>query len=186
MAWRASEYGRPTAANLAKWAAKYNESLAPGGCNAHLGRAGCPPASRAEITENRPDGRVVAEWAAPPVRVFVYGSLMRGFHNHRLLADATFVGENRTVPGFAMWSMGAYPAVTRNPGGTAVPGEVYEVDAETLTALDQLEGHPVHYRRESVRLADGTEAWVYLYPAPPDRASVPGNDWRAFRAKGGF
>lgn len=34
-AWR-KEYGRPTVENLAKYVAKFNESLQPGGCNAHV------------------------------------------------------------------------------------------------------------------------------------------------------
>ena len=37
-AWR-PEYGQPTEANLAEYVRRTNESVKPGGCNEHIGRA---------------------------------------------------------------------------------------------------------------------------------------------------
>jgi len=37
MAWKSETYGRPTAENLAKVVAKYNESFGPGGVNEVVG-----------------------------------------------------------------------------------------------------------------------------------------------------
>jgi gamma-glutamylaminecyclotransferase len=112
-------------------------------------------------------------------RVFVYGTLLSGEPNHRLLADAALVGAARTEPEFDLVSLGAFPAMV--PGGrTAIAGEVYEVDRPTLDALDRLEGHPRFYRRRAVRLDDGGEVLAYLLT--PDqvrgRPRIESGDWR--------
>lgn len=112
-------------------------------------------------------------------RVFVYGTLLSGEPNHRLLAHASLVGEARTQPVFDLVTLGPFPAMI--PGGaTAVCGEVYEVDRPTLEALDRLEGHPRFYRRRAVRLDDGGEVLAYLLT--PDqvrgRPRIESGDWR--------
>ena len=47
------------------------------------------------------------------IRVFVYGSLMWGFHNHHLLNDRVFVREAKTEARFELYSLGAFPAWSR-------------------------------------------------------------------------
>lgn len=115
-------------------------------------------------------------------RVFVYGTLLSGEPNHRLLADAELVGAARTEPEFDLVSLGAFPAMVPG-GGTAIAGEVYEVDPDTLEALDRLEGHPRFYRRRAVRLDDGGEVLAYLLT--PDqvrgRPRITSGDWRRER-----
>lgn len=118
--------------------------------------------------------------------VFVYGTLLRGEANHRLLATATFVGAAHTPPQFRMVSLGAFPGILAG-GRTAIAGEVYAVDAQTLAALDRLEGHPRFYRRTEIALEDGTRAHAYVLPAE-GYAGHPGievGDWRAHRADAG-
>ncbi|MDY0002190.1 MAG: gamma-glutamylcyclotransferase family protein [Polyangia bacterium] len=115
-------------------------------------------------------------------RVLVYGTLLRGEPNHRLLAHADFVGQARTEPAFELVSLGPFPAMV--PGGkTAVVGEVYEVDQATLEAIDRLEGHPRFYQRHPVRLEDGTVAQTYLLPTEQARGlpRIPSGDWRRAR-----
>ena len=95
------------------------------------------------------------------MRVFVYGSLKRGFPNHRHLMTATFVGEAQTKPGFTLYDLGPFPGMVA--GGTgSVRGEVFDVDAATLVALDKLESVPSFYDRATVPLADGSLAHAYL------------------------
>jgi gamma-glutamylaminecyclotransferase len=122
------------------------------------------------------------------MRVFVYGSLMSGFHNHRLLQGpgAEFVRADRTAEtACVMHDLGAYPAVVlaAGPGRAPVVGEVYEVDAATLARLDRLEGYPRLYDRKEVRLEGGGFAWMYVMrEAPSGSPAVAGNDWWAHRA----
>lgn len=113
-------------------------------------------------------------------RVFVYGTLRRGEHNHRLLESARFVGEGHTPPSFTLRDLGAYPALV-DGGSTRVVGEIYEVEGVTLSALDRLEDHPRLYRREQIALDDGERVEAYLLPA--DRAwgrfqNIESGDWR--------
>lgn len=112
-------------------------------------------------------------------RVFVYGSLLRGMHNHRLLDGARFVGAARTPPRFTLRDLGSFPAIVAG-GRTQIVGEIYEVDAETLERLDRLEGHPHHYRREPIELERGEVAEIYVYVAPLGARAhaVPSGDWR--------
>jgi gamma-glutamylcyclotransferase (GGCT)/AIG2-like uncharacterized protein YtfP len=113
-------------------------------------------------------------------RVFVYGSLLSGLHNHDVLGGARCVGLGETAPSYTMVSLGAYPGVVEGGRGRVV-GEVYEVNATTLARLDRLEGHPRFYTRKWVRLVDGSEAWMYVLPWAHARRGerIPGGDWRS-------
>jgi gamma-glutamylaminecyclotransferase len=117
-------------------------------------------------------------------RVFVYGSLMSGLHNHHMLDGARRVGRGTTGPHYRMVSLGGFPAVLAG-GSSAVAGELYEVPGRVLGRLDRLEGHPDWYRRTpcDVRLDDGTaveaEMYVMTGHAYDGRDPVPGGDWRA-------
>jgi len=115
-------------------------------------------------------------------RIFVYGSLLAGLHNHHVLRGAPLVGPARTLPAFTMFSLGGFPGVVRG-GQTAIEGEVYEVDAATLAALDQLEGHPRFYRRTPLRLEGGERAEIYLLTEAQIEgcAVVASGDWRLER-----
>lgn len=98
-------------------------------------------------------------------RVFVYGSLKRGFHNHHFLEEATFLGGATTARSFDLWSLGAFPAVTQ-PGRFHVTGEVYGVDRDTLSELDLLEGEGILYKRKATEVSVGERstlrAWIYV------------------------
>lgn len=91
--------------------------------------------------------------------IYVYGSLKRGFGNHRLLEGSTLVHEDAIMSG-KMASLGGFPCVTTH-GNNQIHGEIYEVDDNTLARLDGLEGHPTFYCREIVSTSKG-DAWVYL------------------------
>jgi gamma-glutamylaminecyclotransferase len=116
--------------------------------------------------------------------VFVYGTLRAGEINHSLLGSSPLVRRARSEPRFELVSLGPCPALVRG-GATAVAGEVYEVDRRTLAALDALEGHPEHYRRELIRLEGGEEVTAYLLS--PDQvagmARIASGDWTARRRR---
>jgi gamma-glutamylaminecyclotransferase len=86
--------------------------------------------------------------------LFVYGTLKRGCSNHQHLADQTFLGLARTVPGYRLYDLGGYPAIVAQadaPDG--VVGEVWSVNDEALERLDRFEGvHEGLYRRETLPL----------------------------------
>lgn len=146
---------------------------------------------------------------ALPHRVFVYGTLKRGFENYRrylgvaeACRKAAFVADGSTVEKFPLVIRSAdLPPCTRGPvlmdiheghrcgpegageiyGGPTheIEGEVYDMDAGTLEAMDILEGvkSDHYYRREvSVRSkADGRElaCIAYFYRAQAQLLALP-------------
>jgi gamma-glutamylaminecyclotransferase len=117
--------------------------------------------------------------ASSELRVFVYGTLMRGEAHHALLARQEFLGPALTEPIFELIDLGPYPALVPD-GHTAVCGELYRVDRDLLPALDELEGHPGYYRRISIFTADGREAIAYVLESGRvgGRPRIPSGDWR--------
>lgn len=113
-------------------------------------------------------------------RVFVYGTLLSGEPNHRLLAAAPFVGPALSAPVFSLVDLGPFPALVEGGAG-AVVGEVYEVDRPTLARLDLLEGHPRFYKRHRIALDDGSHVETYVL-SPEQVAGRPvigSGSWRA-------
>jgi len=96
--------------------------------------------------------------------VFVYGTLMRGGRYHRLLAGAPYAGSVSTAPRYQLLDLGPYPGLVA--GQQRVQGELYDVSAAIIERLDALEGHPDHYRRSAIVLADGREVTGYLLVDP--------------------
>jgi gamma-glutamylaminecyclotransferase len=115
-------------------------------------------------------------------RVFVYGSLLAGEPNHGVLRGATLIAEARTAAEFALHDLGAFPGMVAG-GADVIAGEIYEVDDDTLAALDRLEGHPRFYRRTPITLADGTLVETYLLTRAQveGRPVVASGSWRAHR-----
>ncbi len=91
-------------------------------------------------------------------KVFVYGTLRKGFWNHVLLKDSEFV-EERWLPGFRIHGAGIPFMVRTENENDKVYGEIYKVDDETLQQLDWLEGHPDWYVRQEVD-EEGVQAYV--------------------------
>ena len=102
--------------------------------------------------------------------VAVYGSLKKGFGNHRLIKDSMFIDVGFTEPKFTMYSLGGFPALHK--GSDSILVEVYLVNANTtLPYLDSLEGHPDWYKRtlEKITLTNRVqvEAWLYTFCHDP-------------------
>ena len=87
--------------------------------------------------------------------LFVYGSLKKGFDNHKLLQKyAKRVGKASTVGKFAMYedSFGNYPYLVKEPI-TKVIGELYEIKRkELLDKIDEFEGAPEYYQRKKIKV----------------------------------
>jgi len=112
--------------------------------------------------------------------VFVYGSLRHGEEYHGFLATAVALGPHTTPPVYDMWDLDGYPAVT--PGGsTAIDGELYDIDGQTLAALDVLEEVPTLYQRAQTATPHGLAAIYVVADRPPDARAVPSGRWSARR-----
>ena len=104
-----------------------------------------------------------------PQKVFVYGSLKKGYHNHEpYLKDCKFLG-NAHVEGI-LFHLGGFPALNLSENFSTVYGEVYEVTWENIIGMDRLEGiaHDF-YDRVECRVAPQGVVWTYIFPR--ERAS---------------
>lgn len=117
--------------------------------------------------------------------VFVYGTLMRGLHNHRVMEQAKgkYIGKAKMY-GKSMYDVGGFPAVV--DGGGDIVGEVYSipedveyrdwrgeiVKAKGVHVLDALEGYNpnrppnqnMYLRKKAkVLMNTGKHVWVSYY-----------------------
>lgn len=81
-------------------------------------------------------------------KLFVYGTLKRGFHNHRILKDCRYLSTAITKPAFDMFA-GAFPVVMEgnSPDARRVYGEIYQITPEVIEECDALEGEGEMYHR---------------------------------------
>ena len=92
-------------------------------------------------------------------KVFVYGTLRKGYHNHHYLdGESDFIGKAKSVEKYSMTAEERYmrgyrkraiPFVSKKPE-IEITGEIFEVSKYTLKLLDALESHPRWYKREEV------------------------------------
>ena len=131
-------------------------------------------------------------------RVFVYGTLMKGFWNYKWFLDDRI---SRIIQGKTYGLLynlhEGYPALLS--GKEIIDEEVMEpVDEELLKSLDRLEGYDKWsnnnlYVREkkSIWTEDGEEmiCWVYIYAdesyAKKNGIQVPNGNWRKFMERRG-
>lgn len=101
----------------------------------------------------------------PTVKVFVFGTLKRGYSNHHVLGPhAKLVGEAETTSCYRMFSVG-FPVIIEDGDGYPVAGELYDVPPKQLIWLDQLEGEGRMYHRKvtEVTLKSGGPIECYIY-----------------------
>jgi len=102
------------------------------------------------------------------IKIFVYGTLKRGFSNHHFLMGSRFIGSGRTVEKYAMHTEGGIPFVVESEQISHILGELYSVDGAVLQSLDRLERHPTWYQRREIMIClDGgatptIKAWMYF------------------------
>ena len=76
---------------------------------------------------------------------------------------------DKTLSGFIR-TEGIGPAIVPGDKGDSVNGELYAVEPEALSEIDEYEGD--EYPRELVQLNDGTEAYVYVYKPKQNKESI--------------
>eukprot|EP00794_Sanderia_malayensis_P014321 gene14321-15810_t len=96
---------------------------------------------------------------ANSTRVFVYGTLKRGFPNHKLLSNvaenerAIFLSQGCSKEKYPLvvGSQAHIPFMLDSPGiGENIKGEVYQVCGQVLQKLDELECEGVLYDRSLI------------------------------------
>jgi gamma-glutamylcyclotransferase (GGCT)/AIG2-like uncharacterized protein YtfP len=132
------------------------------------------------------------------MKLFVYGTLMSGFHNHRLLKDATFI-EKGITSGY-MISLGGFPAVYTvdnvDPGDmNCIHGELYEIDEKILAHCDRLEGYrgpgdqynfydrvttSVYTHSLSMKNEGPVDAFMYEFRGDTNREEIESGCWRTY------
>lgn len=117
------------------------------------------------------------------MKVFTYGSLMRGFRNHTVMqrANGQFIKE-AVIDGLQLRAYcQGFPCAVQLKG-YAVSGEVYEVDDVGLMALDRLESEGSFYHRIKATTEEGDQVDVYILK--PDDALgevIPSGSWRTYK-----
>jgi gamma-glutamylcyclotransferase (GGCT)/AIG2-like uncharacterized protein YtfP len=116
-------------------------------------------------------------------KLFVYGTLRKGFDPHQYLkSSARFLGKGRIAG--RLYDLGEFPgAVPSELPGDEVQGELYELGdlGRQLKALDEYEEFDPEHPEKSlfvrqkvdVRLENGErfKAWTYFLPKEPARAT---------------
>ncbi len=112
-------------------------------------------------------------------RLFVYGTLLEGERDHRLLDGRQPVGACSTEPSFQLVDLGAYAAMVAG-GSTSVAGELYLVDRQTLVEIDLVREVPILFKRVLIPLGDGSQAETYVMDVDQVRGKRRLNhgDWR--------
>jgi gamma-glutamylaminecyclotransferase len=96
--------------------------------------------------------------------LFVYGTLMSDGCRAGVLAGQRFLGNHRTQPGYRLLDLGPYPGLIRQDPGSAIEGELYEIDSGLRARLDRIEGAPLLFRLEEVELTGHPgPVWTYFY-----------------------
>lgn len=88
-------------------------------------------------------------------KVFVYGTLKRGYANNKhLLGTSVYLGKATTTEKWVMVGAGKlFPYVlTQDLVGKNIVGEVYAVTTKVLKTLDILEGSPTHYHKVDIKV----------------------------------
>lgn len=100
------------------------------------------------------------------LKLFVYGTLMKGESNHHFIENSCVVGD-AVASGYTLYDTGyGYPAVKHNLDGD-VSGELYLISKKYLKDIDRLEDNGDLYTREFTIVTDSNGnkhlALIYVY-----------------------
>lgn len=121
-------------------------------------------------------------------KVFVYGSLKRGFHNNPLLKDCKYIGM-RFLSNYQMYDVGSFPCIIptcKHDSKYDVFGELYEVPLDVLCfQLDRLEHYNPYslmnmYNRVVVETDEGEKCFTYVWNGEVEGLykEVEDGDWK--------
>lgn len=127
-------------------------------------------------------------------RVFVYGTLRKGQHNHHYLNGYPYLGASMAGKLIDMGRGFPYFTLADAADASLVTGEAYDIApedyAKVMWKLDSLEGHPDHYERilYPAMLSNGEADLCWVYRVTADRVArgrqIASGDWVEFRHSG--
>lgn len=99
-------------------------------------------------------------------KVFVYGTLKKGFNNHHIMDGSTFIDDVETRDNYTL-IVNDYISLYNTPGtADRTSGELYSVSEKKLRELDYFEGCPSFYYRDEIVVIDSNgnfhNAFVYF------------------------
>jgi gamma-glutamylcyclotransferase (GGCT)/AIG2-like uncharacterized protein YtfP len=102
-------------------------------------------------------------------RLFVYGTLRKGCNSHYLLKNPELIDHDLQIAGFKMFNLGSYPVLveTGKPEDRVI-GELYRLEENLLTAIDNYEGR--EYQRKFLKEHD---FWIFLANPKLDLSKYP-------------
>lgn len=116
--------------------------------------------------------------------VFVYGTLKRNFPLHSHLGNSEFLGDAKTERDYFLVDCGHYPGLRQASNqhvAASIAGEVFQVDAETLAVLDEVEAVAEGlYLRQHIRLLDTfghQKVWAWFYVSDRFDHRIIGDRW---------
>lgn len=107
-------------------------------------------------------------------KVFVYGTLKKGYSNHSLLEGSEYLGKAKVYGG--LYLLGCIPFVSLKEKGI-VCGEVYKINNHTLSLLDALEGFPGFYHRSLIKTTRKNTVWIYHIEDKDLKVNRGGVEW---------
>ena len=73
------------------------------------------------------------------MKLFVYGSLKKGYYNSILLKNSVFLGVTK-IPGYTLYDNGYYPlAIQSDVKNHTITGEIYEIGNHTWEIIHDME-----------------------------------------------
>ncbi len=112
------------------------------------------------------------------IRVFVYGTLRVGEPYHHLMSACEYLGARTTAPQYELVNIGRYPGLILH-GATSIQGDLFLVSPEILEKLDEYEGYPEDYSRETIDLAGSETATAYIYRLNVENCpKIASGDWK--------
>ena len=120
--------------------------------------------------------------------IAVYGTLMKGYHNHILIDGVgKFMGKAKGEFYATMFSAGGFPILSFNEPDAQPLVELYEMPlGNAMDRVDRLEGYPDWYNRteRTFITEDGEKVRAYIYHQNTNGGNmpvVPDCDWRKYR-----
>ena len=114
-------------------------------------------------------------------KLFVYGTLKKGYGNHYIIKKAKYLGDFISIDRFDMSGYG-FPEIYPNNSGKKIKGEVYDLCDQDFVFTDALEGNGSFYKREIRDFTNNNKtlsAWVYiiLNPGTPIESEEDVLEW---------